>query len=328
MDDGILVGTPSALSSFLDVLQHQGPSYGLHPNLSKCEVFWPSHDQSVVDFPPAVKRLVLHEVGGIDFLGSPIWGSPDFLSTFVGSVVDRISVLQACLEDLEDPQVELLLLHSCLGVCKLNHLLRTIPPGSMDSELLRFDDNLRRSLSSICVMPLFLLAPGYSALFAWWLNWACMRHLRLLQQPFWVVVLVLLPFAFSFCLPFRGILLPCLLFLVRSLLSLICLLHFLVLRYQWCLPLSCLRLNGYFNLSLMLVSPILCCPLAHFVIKLGFVPSLYTLVPVHGSGPFLQFLWALPCPGRSLCVLFGTGLKFQFFLLPILFAAPVAARSQ
>ena len=64
--------------------------------------------------------------------------------------MDRVSVLQAHLEDLEDPQVELLLLCSCLGVCKLNHLLRTIPPGSMDSELLRFDDNLRRSLSSIC----------------------------------------------------------------------------------------------------------------------------------------------------------------------------------
>ena len=42
---GILVGTPSALSSFLDILQHQGPSYGLHSNLSKCEVFWPSGDQ-------------------------------------------------------------------------------------------------------------------------------------------------------------------------------------------------------------------------------------------------------------------------------------------
>ena len=72
LDDGILVGTPSALSSFFDVLQHQGPSYGLHPNLSKCEVFWPSGDQSFVDFPPAVKRVVLPEVGGIDFLGSPI----------------------------------------------------------------------------------------------------------------------------------------------------------------------------------------------------------------------------------------------------------------
>ena len=97
-------------------------------------------------FPPAAKRVVLPEVGGIDFLGSPIWGSPEFLSTFVGSVVDRVSVLQACLEDLKAPQVELLLLYSCLGVYKLNHLLRTIPSGSMDSELLRFDDNLRCSL--------------------------------------------------------------------------------------------------------------------------------------------------------------------------------------
>ena len=113
-------------------------------------MFWPYSDQCFVNFPPSVKCLVLPEVGGIDFLGSPIWGSPDFLSTFVGSVVDCVSVLQARLEDLEDPQVELLLLRSCLGIYKLNHLLRTILPGCMDSELLRFDDNLQRSLSSIC----------------------------------------------------------------------------------------------------------------------------------------------------------------------------------
>ena len=147
LDDGILVGTPTALSSFLNALQLQGPSYGLHP---KCEVFWPSGDQSFVDFPPAVKRVVLSQAGGIDFLGSSIWGSPDFLSSFMGSVVDRVSVLQTRLQDLEDPQVELLLLRSCLGVCKLNYLLQTIPPGSIDSELLRFDDNLRCSMSSIC----------------------------------------------------------------------------------------------------------------------------------------------------------------------------------
>ena len=134
----------------MDDLQLRGPSYGLHPNLSKCEVFWPSGDQSFTDFPPAVKRVVLPQAGGIDFLGSPIWGSPEFLSAFVGSVVDRVSALQERLRDLGDPQVELHLLRSCLGVCKLNHLLRTIPPGCVDSELLRFDDNLRHSLSSIC----------------------------------------------------------------------------------------------------------------------------------------------------------------------------------
>ena len=47
-------------------------------NWSKCEVFWLSGDQSFVDFPPAVKRVVLPEVGGIDVLGSPIWDSSDF----------------------------------------------------------------------------------------------------------------------------------------------------------------------------------------------------------------------------------------------------------
>ena len=93
LDDGILVGSPT-LTSFLDVLQLQGPSYGLHPNLSKCEVLWPSGDQSFVDFPPAVKHVILSQPGGIDFLGSPIWDSPEFLSTFVGSIVDRVSVLQ------------------------------------------------------------------------------------------------------------------------------------------------------------------------------------------------------------------------------------------
>ena len=78
----------------------------------------------------------------VRFGGKEFWGSPEFLSTFVGSVVDRVSVLQERLRDLDDPQVELHLLRSCLGVCKLNHLLRTIPPGSVDSELQRFDDVL------------------------------------------------------------------------------------------------------------------------------------------------------------------------------------------
>ena len=30
-------------------------------------MFWPSGDQSFVDFPPAVKRVILPQAGGIDF---------------------------------------------------------------------------------------------------------------------------------------------------------------------------------------------------------------------------------------------------------------------
>ena len=106
----------------------------------------------------------------------------------------------------------------------------------------------------------------------------------------------LLPFVPSFSLLFLPLL--CLLFLVKSLLLLVCLLCFLVRRFQRCLPLSYPRPRGYLNPSSMFVNPILCCPLVHFVIKLGFARSLHTLVPVHDSGSFVQSLWALPCPGN------------------------------
>ena len=216
LDDGILVGTPSALSSFLDVLQLRGPSYGLHPNLSRCEVFWPSGDQSFADFPPAVKRVVLSQTGGVDFLGSLIWGSPEFLSTFVGSVVDRVSVLQTCLQDLEDPQVELLLLRSCLGVCKLNHLYRlyllAVWTPSYCDLMITFIVSCHPS-----VTPQFLISLGSRLLcFVPLAAWAYVRLLVLLRQPFWVAVLALLFFVFSFCLPFQEVLFLCLLFQVKS----------------------------------------------------------------------------------------------------------------
>ena len=121
---------------------------------------------------------------------------------------------------MEDLQVELLLLHSCLGVCKLNHLLRTIPPGSVDSELLRFDDNLQCALLSICNTSIsdqsWLQATLPCSLGGLDLY---IKLLVLLQQPFWVAVLALLFFVSSFCLPFQEVLFLRLLFHLSTLLS-------------------------------------------------------------------------------------------------------------
>ena len=64
-------------------------------------------------------------------------------------MVEKVSALQGHLQDLMNPQVELHLVHSCLGVCKVNHLLCTIPPDSILPQLQLFDDNLRHSLSRI-----------------------------------------------------------------------------------------------------------------------------------------------------------------------------------
>ena len=218
LDDGILVGTPSALSSFLDVLQLRGPSYGLHPNLSKCEVFWPSGDQSFADFSPAVKCVVLSQTGGVDFLGSPIWGSPEFFSTFVGSVVDHVSVLQT-----EHAFEIWRILRSNYFCCVVVwvfvsltifyglYLLAVWTPSYC---------NLMITFVVPChpsVTPQFLISLGSRLLCLVPLAaWAYVRLLVLLRQPFWVAVLALLFFVFSFCLPFQEVLFLRLLFQVKS----------------------------------------------------------------------------------------------------------------
>ena len=53
---------------------------------------------------------------------------------------------QSHLSELNNPQVELHLLRSCLSICKINHLLRTVTPGLLDVELTQFDKSLRHSL--------------------------------------------------------------------------------------------------------------------------------------------------------------------------------------
>ena len=63
--------------------------------------------------------------GGVDLLGSPIFGShEDFVKWKVKSIHD----MQSHLLDIDDPQVDLHLLRSCFSLCKLNYLLRTVPP--------------------------------------------------------------------------------------------------------------------------------------------------------------------------------------------------------
>ena len=121
--------------------------------MDKCEVFWPSGDQSFPELPVDVRRDG-DKQGGVELLGSPVWGTADFFQSFVATQVAKTLELQSLLGDLEDPQAELHLLRSCLGTCKISHLLRTIPPGSVDEHLRCFDDGLRFTLSRVLRCPI------------------------------------------------------------------------------------------------------------------------------------------------------------------------------
>ena len=74
--------------------------------------------------------------------GAPICGTDSFFASSVSKRVNRILVCQDQLPDLDVPQVELHLLHSCLGLCKLNHIIRTVPMNKISEELVCFDASL------------------------------------------------------------------------------------------------------------------------------------------------------------------------------------------
>ena len=77
-----------------------------------------------------------------------------FFQNTVAKRIDKVLDSQSHLNDIDDPQVELHLLRSCLSVCKVNHLLQTVTPGLTESEFSHFDRGLRQSLELITRSPI------------------------------------------------------------------------------------------------------------------------------------------------------------------------------
>jgi len=148
LDDGTLVGSRAAIRLFLDRLLTIGPQFGLYANLDKCELYWPSGvANDFTMFPHQIRRVF--DQHGIELLGSPVFGSRAFFDTAISRRVSKVLDAQAHLPDLDHPQVALHLLRSCTSICKVNHLLRTVPPEYGDSQWERFDLGLRHALSQI-----------------------------------------------------------------------------------------------------------------------------------------------------------------------------------
>ena len=84
----------------------------------------------------------------------PVIGPDSFFDNTIGKKIDNVLYYQDKLSDLEDPQLELLLLQSCLSLYKVNHLLRTFPSGKVNCHLEKFDTKLRSCLEAISCLSL------------------------------------------------------------------------------------------------------------------------------------------------------------------------------
>lgn len=71
------------------------------------------------------------------------------MASEVDAVIDKALEMQDRILDLDNTQVEMHLLRSCLGICRVNHLLRTVPRDLILEQLYRFDESLRSCLSRV-----------------------------------------------------------------------------------------------------------------------------------------------------------------------------------
>ena len=148
LDDRAFVGSRHAIAHLLHILLSRGPSFGLHVNENKYEIFWLLETRIFSEINLEIQRTVWVS-NGVDFLGSPVYGSDTYFVISVSKRIDKILHQQIQLLVLDDPQVKLHLLRSCLGSCKMNHIIRTVPPLNIFDELLRFDAGLRQSFETL-----------------------------------------------------------------------------------------------------------------------------------------------------------------------------------
>lgn len=70
LDDGTLIGPRAHIIELYNQILSRGPTFGLHLNPSKCELYWPTGDNSFPEFPANIIRLQ----DGVSLLGTPLWG--------------------------------------------------------------------------------------------------------------------------------------------------------------------------------------------------------------------------------------------------------------
>ncbi|GKE25646.1 hypothetical protein Tco_1441030, partial [Tanacetum coccineum] len=115
---GILMMGPLLEMRVLDIIRVSGPCLGLELHIKKTKIFWPSCNGTKLReglFPVDIRRPSL----GVKFLGGVVSRDADFISGFATRKTTNAVYLTGLLPQLHDPQSELLLLRSYMGIAKL-----------------------------------------------------------------------------------------------------------------------------------------------------------------------------------------------------------------
>ena len=153
LDDGILWGTATDLNNALTDLQEAFACLGLRLNTNKSFLF-SKHDTPIPRNLAGLAPLQLVPFSsGLTILGSPV-GAPHSILHFLHSKLLSMRDMLSSLPSLQHPQAALILLRASLGVCRITHLLRSIPPSSLGPFISDLSALLHTTLEAVLSFPL------------------------------------------------------------------------------------------------------------------------------------------------------------------------------
>ena len=160
-DDGHQVGTLPELETVVSILEREGPPRGLI--LSTAATVTPPSTPKTKLWCPLDVSDQLHPLGrgisrvrassGITVLGAPV-GYNQYVREKLQEKISKIEETTQALALIKNPQIEYVLLSSCLALRKFMFFLRTTDTSTMDDILSQFDTITREALSRIVAFPL------------------------------------------------------------------------------------------------------------------------------------------------------------------------------
>ena len=142
LDDANIICNKQDIPSILKFLEIEGLKIGLSLNRTKTKAFCKNNDY----FNDEI-NVITGE--GFITLGCPI-GTKEFVEEFsIKTKLEEIEIDIRKIEELQDPQSQMLLLRSCLSYPKVVYLLRTCPTDRLITFCNKFDEMISSSLSVI-----------------------------------------------------------------------------------------------------------------------------------------------------------------------------------
>lgn len=144
LDDGTVVGDAAEVARAWNLILEGVKKLGLNVNKKKCELFVPQGLHG--DLPGELAEVPVVQGSGFELLGAPV-GEKAFCEEYVRNRVEKIEAALKHLELIDDPQVELLLIRSCLAFPRFVFALRSAPPDDIAGAVAHFDQMISSVLT-------------------------------------------------------------------------------------------------------------------------------------------------------------------------------------